>query len=43
MGDDYFRIVKNAAEESVEVLALGLILISIVEFFVAKDPNTGQE
>ena len=43
MGEDYFRTVKNAAEESVEVLALGLILISIVEFFVARNPNTDQE
>jgi len=38
-----FRTVKNAAEESVEVLALGLILISIVEFFIARSPNTDQE
>jgi len=43
MGEDYFRTVKNAAEESVEVLALGLILISIVEFFVARNPDTDQE
>lgn len=37
MGEDYIRTVKNAAEESVEVLALGLILIAIVEFFIASD------
>jgi len=43
MGEDYFRTVKNTAEESVEVLALGLILISIVEFFVARNPNTDRE
>lgn len=40
MGEDYFRTVKNAAEESVEVLALGLILIAIVEFFIARDSST---
>ena len=43
MGEDFLRTVKNAAEEGVEFLALGLILISIVEFFVARNPNSDQE
>jgi uncharacterized membrane protein YdjX (TVP38/TMEM64 family) len=41
--EDNFRTVKNAAEEGVEVLALGLILISIVEFFIARRPSTDPE
>ena len=39
MGDNYLRAVKNAAEESVELLGLGLILIAIVEFFYARKPT----
>ena len=43
MGDEYFRMVKNVAEEGVEVLALGLILIAVVELFISRDtqPTTG--
>lgn len=35
MGDDYLRVVKNAAEEGVEMLALGLMFIAVVEFVIA--------
>lgn len=36
MGDNFQRVVKNAAEEGVELLALGLIFIAIVEFFFTR-------
>ena len=32
MGDGYIRIVKNAAEEGVELLSLTLMLIGVIEF-----------
>ena len=39
MGDDYIRVVKNAAEEGVEFLALGLVMMAAVEFLPVKRPN----
>ena len=35
LGEHYLRIAKNAAEEGVEMLALGLIFIATVEFVIA--------
>ena len=32
MGDGYMRIVKNAAEEGVELLGLTLMLVAVIEF-----------
>ena len=32
MGDDYRRVAKNTAEEGVELLAVGLILLAALEF-----------
>ena len=36
MGENYQRVIKNAAEEGAELLALGLILIAIIEFFFSR-------
>ena len=36
MGDNFQRVIKNAAEEGVELLALGLIFIAIIEFFFSR-------
>lgn len=38
MGEDYRRYMKNAAEEGVELLALGLILVAVVEFVISRRP-----
>ena len=37
MGDDFMLRVKLAAEEGVELLAIGLILMAIVEFVLIRD------
>ena len=34
MEEQYFRSVKNAAEESIELLGYGLLLISAIEFYM---------
>ena len=39
MEDRYFRSVKNAAEESVELLGYGLLLIAAVEYFFLASPK----
>jgi hypothetical protein len=39
MEDRYFRSVKNAAEESVELLGYGLLLIAAVEYFFLARPR----
>lgn len=38
MGENFTRTVKNVAEESVEVLALGLLLLAVVEFVLQGYP-----
>lgn len=38
MGEEYIRVVKNAAEEGVELLGLTLILLAVVEFASYKKP-----
>ena len=41
MEEQYFRSVKNAAEESIELLGYGLLLISAIEFYMlAKSINS---
>ena len=43
MGDHYLRLVKNAAEEGVELFALGLFLAATVEWFLmARRSETRQ-
>ncbi|MDX1380531.1 MAG: hypothetical protein R3233_05395 [Xanthomonadales bacterium] len=36
MEDNYIRLVKNAAQEGVELLAQGLFLIAVVEFVIMR-------
>jgi hypothetical protein len=43
MGDDFMRPVKSAAEEGVELLALGLILVAIIEFFLVRDHTRAED
>lgn len=43
MSEHFHRSVKNAAEESVELVALALILIAIVEFFFSRQVRPGSE
>jgi len=38
MGEEYIRVVKNAAEEGVELLALTLILLAVIEFASLSKP-----
>ena len=40
MGDAYIRVVKNAAEEGVEFLALGLMLVGALEFRSKAKPGS---
>jgi hypothetical protein len=37
MSERYFRLVKNAAEEGLELFALGLIFAATVEWFLGTD------
>ena len=36
MEDNYMRLVKNAAQEGVELLAQGLFLVAVVEFVIVR-------
>ena len=36
MEEQYFRSVKNAAEEGTELLGYGLMLIGAIEYFIYK-------
>ena len=40
MEDEYFRSVKNEAEESTELLGYGLLLIAAVEFYLLVKANS---
>jgi hypothetical protein len=39
MGERYFRSVKNAAEECIELLGYGLLLAAAAEFYLLAKPK----